>query len=231
MDKESWQRAREAVVAATLPHVPFDGWTDRALAAGARSAGRDPADASRLFPRGAIDAIELYSAMADRAMAEAVASAPPEASIRDKIALGIRARLDFAAPHKEAVRRATTILALPQNAAAGMRVLYRTVDGLWYAAGDRATDFNHYTKRAVLAAICSATFLFWFNDRTMDSGPTLAFLARRLDDHARMHGALERARQRLGWLPNPFLYAERLRPDRFRPDGGRRRGARGSGLP
>ena len=221
MDTESWQRAREAVVAAALPHIPFDGWTDKALAAGARSAGMEAADAQRLFPRGALEAIELYSVMADRAMAEAVAAAPAETGVRDKIALGIRARLDFVAPHKEAVRRATTVLAMPQNAATGMRLLYRTVDTLWYAAGDTATDFNHYTKRAILAAICSATFLFWFNDRSMDHGPTLAFLARRLDEHARVHGAMERVKKRLGTLPNPFVYAERFRPDR-------RRGRRGA---
>lgn len=221
MDTAGWHRAREAVVAAALPHVPFDGWTERALVAGARAAGMEAADARRLFPRGPIEAIEVYSAMADRAMTEAVAAAPAEAKVRDKIALGIRARLDFTAPHKEAVRQATTVLALPLNAPTGFRLLYRTVDALWYAAGDRATDFNHYTKRAILAAICSATFLFWFNDRSIDHAATLAFLDRRLDEHARLHGAMERFRRRVEDLPNPFIFAERFRPDR-------RRGRRGT---
>ncbi|MGH7002522.1 MAG: COQ9 family protein, partial [Alphaproteobacteria bacterium] len=189
MDTASWQRAREAVVAATLPHVPFDGWTERALITGARSAGMEPSEAQRLFPRGPAEAVEVYSAMADRAMAEAVTAAAardPALKARDKIALGMRARLDFTAPHKEAVRRATALLALPLNAPLALRLLYRTVDTLWYAAGDTATDFNHYTKRAILAAICSATFLYWFNDRSMDHAATLAFLERRLEEHGRL---------------------------------------------
>ncbi|MBL8661720.1 MAG: COQ9 family protein [Candidatus Odyssella sp.] len=216
MDTASWHKAREALVAAALPHVPFDGWTERALAAGARGAGMEPAEAARLFPRGPVEAIEVYSAMADRAMAEAVAALPAETKMRERIAAGIRARLDFVAPHKEAARRATSALALPHNAPIGLRLLYRTVDALWYAAGDKATDFNFYTKRAILAAICSATFLYWFNDRSIDHAATLNFLERRLDEHARLHGAMERLKQRVGKLPNPFVFAERFRPDRGR---------------
>ena len=221
MDTASWNKAREAVVAAALPHVPFDGWTERALVAGARAAGMEASDAHRLFPRGAIEAIEVYSTMADRAMAEVVASLDPETKIRDRISAGIRARLDFVAPHKEAVRRATNTLALPHNAAVGFRLLYRTVDSLWHSAGDKATDFNFYTKRAILAAICSATFLYWFNDRSIDHAATLKFLERRLDEHGRVHGAMERLKQRVEKFPNPFLFAERFRPDR-------RRGRRGT---
>jgi ubiquinone biosynthesis protein COQ9 len=214
MDTANWTRAREAVVAAALPHVPFDGWSERALVAGARAAGMEAADAQRLFSRGPVEAIEVYSAMADRAMAEAVAALDPDTKVRDKIAAGIRARLDFVAPHKEAVRRATNTLALPHNAPIGLRLLYRTVDALWYAAGDRATDFNFYTKRAILAAICSATFLFWFNDRSIDHAATLKFLDRRLEEHGRLHGAMERFKKRVEDMPNPFHVAERFRPDR-----------------
>jgi ubiquinone biosynthesis protein COQ9 len=154
-------------------------------------------------------------------MAEAVAALPAETKMRERIATGVRARLDFVAPHKEAARRATNTLAQPHNAPVGLRQLYRTVDVLWYAAGDKATDFNFYTKRAILAAICSATFLYWFNDRSIDHAATLKFLERRLDEHARVHGAMERLKQRVETFPNPFLFAERFRPDR-------RRGRRGA---
>ena len=59
MDMASWHRAREAVVAAALPHVPFDGWTERALVAGARATGMAPAEAPRQLPRGPVEAIEV----------------------------------------------------------------------------------------------------------------------------------------------------------------------------
>ncbi len=217
MDTDSLERARAAVVMATLAHVPFDGWSAKALAAGAVSASMAADDAARLFPAGPIEALEVFSALADRAMVEAIAAtADMQLGQRAKIALGIRARLDFVTVHKEAVRRAAAVLAMPHHAAAGLRLLYRTVDALWYAAGDSATDFNWYTKRAILAGIYSATLLFWLNDRSADHAATWAFLDRRLADHARMHGLVERLKERAGRMPNPFLAADRFRGDRVR---------------
>ena len=37
----------------------------------------------------------------------------------------------------------------------------RTVDAIWHAAGDRSADFSWYTKRAILAAVYTATVLYW----------------------------------------------------------------------
>src|SRR3546814_6034725 len=73
--------------------------------------------------------------------------------VREKIAAGVRCRLEAVAAHREAVRSGLAFFALPQNAAAGLASLYRTVDAIWYAAGDRATDYNFYTKRALLAGV------------------------------------------------------------------------------
>src|SRR3546814_7583549 len=83
--------------------------------------------------------------------------------IREKVAAGVRARLKAVAAHREAVRSGFAFFALPQNAAMGLACLYRTVDAIWYAAGDRATDYNFYTKRALLAGVYSSTLLFWLN--------------------------------------------------------------------
>ena len=56
----------------------------------------------------------------------------------------------------------------------------RTVDAIWHAAGDRSADFSWYTKRAILAAVYSATVLYWLRDTSEDDAATLAFLDRRL---------------------------------------------------
>ena len=82
----------------------------------------------------------------------------------------------------EAVRRALALLSLPFNAPLALKLLYKTVDALWYAAGDTSTDFNFYTKRATLAGVYSSTLLYWLNDRSPDSEATWAFLDRRVDD-------------------------------------------------
>src|SRR5881392_4319354 len=79
-------------------------------------------------------------------------------------------------------RRAAAFLTLPQNAPTAMTLLYRTVDRMWYAAGDTSTDFNFYTKRAILAGVYSSTLLYWLNDRSEGGEATWAFLDRRIND-------------------------------------------------
>ena len=66
---------RSAIVAAALIHVPFDGWGDAALLAGADDAGYTSDDVRRLFPGGAIDAIRAHSSMAD-SITKALGPAP-----------------------------------------------------------------------------------------------------------------------------------------------------------
>jgi len=175
------------IVNAALMHVPFDGWSEAALRAGAEDAGIDPDRVNICFPNGAIDAVAAYVALADAEMVsayEALDSKP------DRIHLQIRAlillRLEQAAPNKEAVRRALTLMALPGNAAQSARTLYRTVDSMWRAAGQRDTDFSFYTKRATLAAVYSATLLAWLADTSGDMAAIEAFLDRRLKDVARI---------------------------------------------
>ena len=175
------------IIGAALTHVPFDGWSDEALRAGAADIGTDPERVAACFPNGPVDAVVTYVAMADAQMVEAyeALSEKPE-----KIHLMIRTliliRLEQSSADKEAVRRALTLLSLPVNAAQSARTLYRTVDAIWRAAGQRDTDFSFYTKRATLAAVYSTTLLAWIADNSSDMSETEAFLDRRLKDVARI---------------------------------------------
>jgi ubiquinone biosynthesis protein COQ9 len=124
--------------------------------------------------------------------------------VRERIAAGVRTRLALLEPHREAVRRALALLALPQNLGLGLRLLYDTVDAVWYAAGDTATDFNFYTKRGLLAGVLAATTLYWLDDRSPGGEQTEAFLQRRLADVMALPKLGARLRERVGWLPDPF---------------------------
>ncbi len=176
-----------AIIAASLVHVPFEGWTNEALCAGAAEAGFSADDVARLFPGGAVDAVVMHSALADAAMIEAFEAM---ADRPDRVHLMIREmiliRLDQAAAHKEAVRRGLTLLAVPANALASARALYATVDAMWRAAGQRDTDISFYTKRATLAAVYSATLLAWIADSSGDRTVIEGFLDRRLQDVSRI---------------------------------------------
>jgi len=92
-------------------------------------------------------------------------------------------------------------LALPANLTLGPRLLYRTVDTLWHAAGDRASDFSFYTKRGLLAGIYAATTLYWLDDKSPDHVATAAFVDRRIDDAMRIPKLRERTKAALAILP------------------------------
>ncbi|HEX5325640.1 MAG TPA: COQ9 family protein [Acetobacteraceae bacterium] len=174
-------KERDDAIDALLPNVPFDGWTWRALRAGLRAAGGDPRDAEILFPGGATDMIEAYCDLADRRM-ELGAAGLDLAAMRvpARVRAVITLRLAQNRPHKEAIRRAMAILAMPGNARLAACVTARTVDAIWHAAGDRAADWSWYSKRAILSGVYVATVLYWLRDQGEDDTATLAFLDRRL---------------------------------------------------
>jgi ubiquinone biosynthesis protein COQ9 len=198
-------RRRAALIEATLPEVAFDGWSRRALRAGARRLEVPAGEALALFPRGPADLVAGFSRWADRRMLDRLEALPLDPlRVPERIALAIGARLEIVEPWREAVRRALTVLALPQHAPLALRLVYETVDGMWYAAGDAATDFSFYTKRLTLAAIYGATVLRWLDDRSEGFAETRAFLDRRLAGMARIGRARRDLETLAGQLPNPF---------------------------
>ena len=175
------------ILRAAMPHVPFDGWGETALLAGANDCGHDAEVVRTAFPRGATDAIALHSRLADQSMVDEFLklSERPE-----KVHLTIRQlvllRLETAQPDKDAIRRAVSVLAMPVNAKLSAKLLYETVDSMWRAAGQRDTDFSFYTKRGTLGAVYSATMLAWLADNSSDLDKTAGFLDRRLADVAKI---------------------------------------------
>lgn len=160
----------------------FDGWGDEARDAAADAAGVDRDVARLAFPGGAADQVDAWFAYIDAAM---LGHLPPERlavmKVRERITALVEARLDALAPNREALRRALAILALPQNLARGARLGWRAADVMWRAAGDTATDYNHYTKRALLAAVYAATVTVFLDDASDGHADTRAFLGRRID--------------------------------------------------
>lgn len=197
-------KARRDILEAALPHVPFDGWTEAAIRTGAADAGYEPSMAVRAFPGGAREMIEFWNAVADETMlAEMAERGTDNLRTRDRVALAVRLRLEGQDAHREAVRRGLAFLSLPGNAALGLRCLHRTVDTIWYAAGDRSTDYNWYTKRGLLAGVYAATVTVWVNDTSEGSADTWAFLDRRIDEVVRVAGGIGRSVNRLGSF-DPF---------------------------
>ena len=203
---------RDRLIAALLPDVAFDGWSRHTLRMAARRAGIPVGEAMALFPHGAPDMVAAFSRWADRQMLDRLEATPIEpVSLSRRVTLALRLRFEVLTPWREAVRRGLAVLALPQNAPLGLRLLYETVDGLWYGIGDNSTDFSFYTKRATLAGIYAAAVLYWLDDRSPDNVATDEFIGRRLADLYRLTELRQRLEAAAERLPNPLRL---LRPSR-----------------
>ena len=174
------------IVREAMMHVPFDGWTDDMLAMAASDCGLSAEEGKKALS-GVDEAIALYGQMADEDMIAGFHALDemPERT-HEKIRALILMRLEQAAPHKETVRKTLAYLAQPQQAAKATALLYKTIDAMWRAAGDEATDFSFYSKRATLAAVYSATLIAFLGDDSSDMEKTKAFLDRRLKDVAQI---------------------------------------------
>lgn len=210
--------ARARILAAALPNVPFDGWTERTLTEAAAAADVDAATARLAFPRGAVDLAVFFHDDGDARLAQTIAAADlSEMRMRDKIAWAVRARLEAAAPHREAVRRGATLFALPLYAADGAKCVWRTADTIWTGLGDASQDANWYSKRAILSGVYSATALYWLGDGSEDQADTWAFLARRIDGVMRFEAVKAQvASNPLGrvLMAGPTALAKMVRPPR-----------------
>jgi ubiquinone biosynthesis protein COQ9 len=172
------------------PHVAsaaaFDGWSAAAVAAAADETGTDRELAAYAFratgQSPAMAMIAAWSEAITRTMQDAL---PPESlavlPIRERIRRLVQFRLDAQGGNEEALRRALAVMAMPQNVAAALRIGWSSADAMWRLAGDRATDYNHYTKRAILAGVYAATLAVLPDDQSEDKADTRAFLARRID--------------------------------------------------
>ena len=205
---------RDEILLATLPNVPFDGWSQRALRFGLEGLDLDTAVALRAYPGGAADLVAHFSEWADRQMLAAVSAqgeAFMTARLRDRVIGAVRTRLELLEPHKDAVRRALALLAMPQHSALSLRLLWRTVDAVWAAAGDASTDFSYYTKRALLAGVYGATVLYWLSDRSEDHQRTWDFLERRVSTVMRAGRVAGDAGRLAGLAEAPMRAAAALR--------------------
>ncbi len=191
------------VLAAALPHIVFDGFTDKTLANAAKEAGVAKDRLARLFPEGALGLVEAFSEDADAAMEKHLAAMDLKAmKIRARIVAAVMARIEALRPHKEAARRAAAFLTLPPHAALGAKLVWRTADAMWRAVGDTATDFNFYTKRTILAGVYTATMMRWFTDTSADESETTKFLAERIENVMQFEKFKAQAKLALGRLPS-----------------------------
>ena len=203
---------RVALAPLVAKHAAFDGWSEEAVGYAAADLGV-PADRARLaFTRGKVQMIDAWFDSVDLAMAAAF---PPDRiaamKIRDRIRELVMFRLEHLLPEREALRRALAVLAAPVNAAAAARLAWRSADRIWRLAGDTATDFNHYSKRAILIGVYGSTTFVFLDDQSEGLADTRAFLDRRIDNVMQFEKAKARWRGSGERMPSLSRFLGRLR--------------------
>lgn len=189
---------RAALAPLVARNAAFDGWRDAAVTSAAEQAGVDPAIAALAFPDGPVDMIDAWFAYVDAEMARRLpADHLATLKIRARITALVEARLAILAPDREALRRALTLLAMPQNLPRSLQLGWRAADAMWRLAGDTATDYNHYSKRAILGSVYAATLLTFIDDQSEGHEDTRAFLSRRIE------GIMRFEKVKAGLLPGP----------------------------
>lgn len=190
----------------------FDGFGDAALADAAQRAGVDPDVARLAFPGGARDMVDAWFADIDARMATIWPSDKlATLKIRERITTLVETRIDLLAPNRESLRRALALLALPTNAPHATKLGWRAADLMWRLAGDTATDYNHYSKRAILGAVYGSTMAVFLNDESEGFADTRAFLARRIDSVMRFESWKHRRAARSIERPSLARFVGRLR--------------------
>jgi ubiquinone biosynthesis protein COQ9 len=201
-----WAEAAEQLILAdalllaeTLP------WNAALVVRAAERVGLSPADADLLLPEGPADLAALLSRRHDGLTLARLAAVDAGAlKVRERIRLGVQARLDVALADEAAVRRASLFLARPDHMGLAAGLAWETADGLWRWAGDTATDENHYSKRAILAGLLTSTLgvrLAAGQERAAD------YLAARIDNvmafekwKGRLPDRAEALTRAAGWL-------------------------------
>ena len=182
MPKAPYEIVKEELLDAALMHVAFDGWSETTFRTAITDAEIDPTLARSVCPRGAVDLAIAFHKRGDIEMVARIKTDDmSEMRFRDKIAAAVRHRIE-AIDDKEAVRRGSTLFALPHLAGDGAKLVWGTVDLLWDTLGDTSDDVNWYTKRGTLAGVYGATVLFWLGDDSLDHQATWDFLDRRIDN-------------------------------------------------
>lgn len=203
---------RAALAPLVASSAAFDGFGTAALGDAARRAAVDPDVARLAFPGGGRDMVDAWFAYIDAAMAEKwPAEKLARLKIRERITTLVETRIDLLAPDRESLRRALALLALPTNAPFAAKLGWRAADIMWRLAGDTATDYNHYSKRAILGAVYASTMAVFLNDESADFADTRAFLARRIDQVMRFESWKHRRASRSIERPSLARFVGRLR--------------------
>jgi len=179
MNKISLDSMRKKILNESKIFIVKNGWNENLFDIVANNSKFTKEEILALFPNGYLSLLNFYLFELNRLMTENskkldLIRMKKHIRIREIILLRLRDLLC----EKPLFKRTFFTLMLPQHYRICLKSLYITIDQMWFIAGDNSTDFNFYSKRAILAGIYSSTVLYWINNKSFDE--TSEFLDKQL---------------------------------------------------
>ncbi|KAJ7550867.1 hypothetical protein O6H91_07G122500 [Diphasiastrum complanatum] len=154
------------------------------MLAGARDTGLSPSIVGA-FPRKEAELVEYFMDDSMEKLTEEAENHKEELSnmiLTARIAWLVRSRLQMQIPYISKWAQALSIQANPLNLPTTLKQRALLMDEIWHAAGDRSSDMDWITKRAILGGVYTATELYMLTDYSPEYQETWSFLDRRIKD-------------------------------------------------
>ena len=87
-------------------------------------------------------------------------------SLRLQILTLLKIRFSILNEYKSVIKESMVFLCSPSKQLLSSKLIFKTADFMWISINDKSTDYNFYTKRAILGTIYSVVILFWLNDKS-----------------------------------------------------------------
>jgi ubiquinone biosynthesis protein COQ9 len=160
--------------------VPFEGWNNRVLEEASEKLGHEKAYYKLIFPRGVDDAVEFYEDYANAEMLYNLDKKDKPQSITAQVEQALNARIFEGSFSKLFLRKTADYYLSPKNACSSIKAAWELASQIWYYAGDKATDFNYYTKRSLLSGIYISSIAYYLNDDSELNHKTKEFISKSL---------------------------------------------------
>ena len=160
---------RNQILQDAKPSIAKYGWTDDLFIKISKTSKYNTEDIKALFPKGNKPLIEMYLKEINNKMnIDSKKLNLIRFRVHERIRELIILRLKIMQKEKILITKTFYYLLMPQNYKLASKNLYKTLDQIWFLAGDNSTDFNFYTKRAILGSVYSATIIHFINNNNIN---------------------------------------------------------------
>ena len=180
MKKNNLETKRKEIFKISIQYIQDNGWNKNLFKLVSNNSEYNYDEIVALFPNYHIDLLKFYFNQLNEEMSSSFDNLENIPSkTHKKIREIILLRLNIYAKQKKLIKKTYFTIILPRYSKISSLLLFKTVDQMWFIAGDKSTDFNYYSKRLILATIYSSTVLYFLRSN-FNYPKTVIFLDKQL---------------------------------------------------